>query len=221
MVTHDVETSSGMDFVPRLMDIDDAFGIKLSFQVVPEGSYAVSPKLLGTIRGRGFELGIQDLSHDGNLFDDWKRFRIRAQSINRHVEAYGATGFRAGRLYRNVDWYDELDVSYDMSVPNVGHLDAQRGGCCTVFPYFIGKILELPLTASQDYSVFHILGDYSVGLWKKQIDLVRARNGLASFIIHPDYVRESKALAVYESLLATPRGPAQERGSLGSHSPVK
>jgi hypothetical protein len=40
-----------------------------------------------------------------------------------------------------------------MSVPNVGHLEVQRGGC-TVMPYFIGRIVELPVTTSQDYSVF-------------------------------------------------------------------
>jgi hypothetical protein len=201
MVTHDVETQCGIDFVPDLMDIDESFGIMSSFQVVPEGSYPVSPRFLSAIRERGFEIGVQDLTHDGNLFDDRKRFRNRAESINRYIAEWGVTGFRSGRMYRNVDWYDALDICYDMSVPNVAHLEPQRGGCCTVFPYFIGDILELPLTAAQDYSVFHILGDYSVGLWKKQVDLIRAKSGLASFIIHPDYVRHSKALAVYKSLL--------------------
>lgn len=201
MVTHDVETKAGLEFVPDLMDMDEGFGIKSSFQVIPEGSYVVSSNLRSSIRRRGFELGIQDLSHDGNLFDDWSRFRIRAASINRYVEEYGAKGFRSGRMYRNLDWYDALAVSYDMSVPNVGHLEPQRGGCCTVFPYFIGGILELPLTASQDYSLFHILGDYSIDLWKKQIDLVRGKSGLASFIIHPDYVMENGAQAVYKALL--------------------
>ena len=28
-------------------------------------------------------------------------------------------------------------------------------------PYFIGHVLELPLTTAQDYTVFHVLGDYS------------------------------------------------------------
>ena len=59
-----------------------------------------------------------------------------------------------------------------MSVPNVAHLEPQRGGCCTVMPYFIGDILELPLTTTQDYSLFHILGDYSIALWKQQIELI-------------------------------------------------
>lgn len=45
-------------------------------------------------------------------------------------------------------------------------------------PYFIGKTLELPLTTIQDYSQFNILNDYSIDLWKKQIDLIRKHYGI-------------------------------------------
>jgi hypothetical protein len=88
-----------------------------------------------------------------------------------------------------------------MSVPNVAHLEPQRGGCCTVFPYFIGSILEIPLTTIQDYSLFHILGEYSVDLWKKQIALIREKHGLVSLIVHPDYIMEKRALEAYKTLL--------------------
>ena len=66
--------------------------------------------------------------------------------------------------------------------------EPKRGGCCTVFPFFVCNVLELPLTTSQDYSIFHILNDYSIDLWKKQLDLIRKRNGLISFLAHPDYL---------------------------------
>ena len=89
-----------------------------------------------------------------------------------------------------------------MSVPNAAHLEPQRGGCCTVMPYFVGDILELPLTTTQDYSLFHILGDYSTALWKAQTELILSKNGLISFITHPDYLSEQRALAVYTELLA-------------------
>jgi hypothetical protein len=201
IVTHDVETQAGVSSTPSLMDIDDAFGIKASFQVVPQERYPVSKDFLSGIRDRGFELNIQDLSHDGNLFNDREEFLLRSRSINQYLEEYRAQGFRSGCMYRNVDWYDALDISYDMSIPNVAHLEPQRGGCCTVFPYFVGGILELPLTTIQDYSLFHILGDYSTELWKKQIALISKKHGLVSFIVHPDYIMENRALAVYKTLL--------------------
>ena len=104
-------------------------------------------------------------------------------------------------LYRNLDWYDSFDFSYDMTVPNVAHLDPQRGGCCTIFPFSVGKILEIPLTMTQDYTLFHIFNNYSIDLWKTQVGLVLARHGLISFNVHPDYIIERRAGAVYEELL--------------------
>jgi len=66
---------------------------------------------------------------------------------------------------------------------------------------FVGKILELPLTTLQDHSLFNILGDYSIDLWKTQIQMISARHGLISFITHPDYLIETRARAVYSKLL--------------------
>jgi hypothetical protein len=201
MVTHDVETMAGVRFAPRLMDIDEAFGVRASFQVIPQKQYPVSSEFLNAIRSRGHELNVQDLTHEGNLFSDREEFLRRSRLINRYLEEYGSHGFRSGRMYRNVDWYEALDISYDMSVPNVAHLEAQRGGCCSIFPYFIDSVLEIPLTAAQDYSLFHILDDYSIDLWKNQIALITEKHGLMSFNVHPDYVMEKRALDVYKALL--------------------
>src|SRR2546427_11913316 len=68
-------------------------------------------------------------------------------------------------------------------------------------PFFIGRILELPLTTIQDYSLFHILNDYSIELWKRQIDSITEKHGLASFLVHPDYVIEKRARTTYQALL--------------------
>ena len=143
------------------MDIDDSFGIKASFQIVPEERYSAPFNLMDTMRNRGFEVNIQDLNHDGRLFDNKEEFLRRASIVNKYAQLQKAKGFRAAMLYRRPDWYDNLDFSFDMSMPNVAHLDPQRGGCCTVLPYFIGRILELPVTTTQDYTLFHILNQRS------------------------------------------------------------
>ena len=201
-MTHDVETSCGANFCPQLMDLDDSFGIKSSFQVVPEDRYDVPPSFLENIRKRGFEVNVHDLNHDGRLFSNRVEFLRRAGQINSYGQQWGAVGFRSAILYRNIDWYDALDFSYDMSIPNVARLDPQPGGCCTVLPYFIGNIVELPVTTTQDYSLFHILHDYSIRLWKEQVSLIQEKHGLISFIIHPDYIISATARRVYVELLA-------------------
>lgn len=204
-ITHDVETEQGMAFCDQLMDIDDSFDLKASIQLVPEGRYKVTADFIQGIRDRGFEVNLQDLNHDGHLFSNHQEFLRRAERINEYARTYQIEGFRAAVLYRNLEWLGALHISFDMSVPNVAHLDPQRGGCCTVMPYFVGNILEIPVTTTQDYMLFHLLNKYSLDLWKAQADLIVKKNGLASFIVHPDYVSERSARAVYQNLLSSLR----------------
>lgn len=202
IVTHDVEDPIGQNYCPQLMDIDEAYGFRSSFQVVPEDRYPVSDEYLASIVDRGFEVNVHDLKHDGLLFVEHDEFLKRAERINEYGRRFNSTGFRAGIMYRNADWYDALDFQYDMSIPNVAHLDPQRGGCCTVMPYFIGDMVELPLTCTQDYTLFNILGDYTTSLWEKQIEMIMANNGLITILVHPDYIIEPRASRTYKALLS-------------------
>jgi hypothetical protein len=201
IMTHDVETSVGRNFSSQLMDLDESHGIKASFQVIPEERYEVPNEYVEEIKRRGFEFNVHDLNHDGRLYHEREEFLRRAVIINDYARKYHAQGFRAGAMNRKLDWYDAFEFSYDMSLPNVAHLEPKRGGCCTVMPFFIGNILELPLTTIQDYSLVHVLGEYSIDLWKKQLGMIRERNGLMSFIVHPDYVIDPSVRRLYESLL--------------------
>lgn len=201
MMTHDVETSRGRDSCIALMDLNDSFGVKSSFQFVPEERYDIPERLFRLIRERGFEINVHDLNHDGLLFRNRQEFLRRAAKINQYVRKFDAAGYRSGALYRNPDWYDAFEFSYDMSFPNVAHLDPQSGGCCTTKPYFIGKILEIPVTAAQDYTLFHILQQYSTLLWKKQVELISGKHGLSTFVVHPDYVMEARPRKIYAELL--------------------
>ncbi len=200
-MTHDVETDAGLKFRNELMDINDSYHIKTSFQLIPDARYLVGEEELTSIKSRGFEVNVHDLKHDGQLFSSRKIFMESAPQINRYGVAFGSRGFRSAILYRNQEWFSELDFSYDMSVPNVGHLDPQRGGCCTVMPYFIGDLLEIPVTVTQDYTLFHVLETYSLDLWQQQTSLIMQQHGLMSFIVHPDYLDTPKAREAYAALL--------------------
>jgi hypothetical protein len=206
ILTHDVETAAGRDFCSRLMDLNESYGIHSSFQVVPEQRYRVPAEFLNEIQERGFEVNIHDLNHDGSLFFEKDEFVRRAAKINDYGRRFGALGFRSAVLYRNLEWLGALDFVYDMSVPNSAPLDPQRGGCCTVMPYFIDGLVELPLTTVQDYSLFHVLGIYEMEVWERQITSILSHYGLLSFLIHPDYVIESRAQDAYRRLLERLRG---------------
>ncbi|MGH9220751.1 MAG: hypothetical protein ACRD1W_15705, partial [Vicinamibacterales bacterium] len=201
MMTHDVEGQEGVDYCDALMDIDDSYGVKSAFQLIPEGREEQWRQTAGRLRPRGFEVNLHDLNHDGRLFADKEAFFRHARRINDYAREFGCEGFRSGAMYREQSWFGAFKFSYDMSVPNAAHLEPQRGGCCTVMPYFVGNILELPLTTVQDYTLFHILNDYSTTLWKEQIRLIRERHGLISVITHPDYLVGQRERGVYIELL--------------------
>src|SRR5271166_6454269 len=116
MMTHDIETVVGRDACSELMDLDDSFGIKACFEIIPEERYEITADFLDTIRRRGFEIGVHDLKHDGGLFDRHDEFLRRASKINQYAKQYGARTFRSAVLYRQPDWLDALQFSTDMSI---------------------------------------------------------------------------------------------------------
>jgi hypothetical protein len=212
IMTHDVETTLGRNFCGALMDIDDEYGIKACFSIVPESRYEVTQDFLDSITRRGFEVIVQDLNHDGRLFKEREEYLRRVQRINEYGAKFGAKGFRSAVLYRNQAWFDSLKFSYDTSVPSVGHLEPQHGGCCTLFPYFIGDLLELPVTTTQDYALFNYLNKYTLTVWERQIEVILQQNGLMNFIVHPDYITTSREQKLYTDLLSHLSHLSRNRG---------
>jgi len=56
------------------------------------------------------------------------------------------------------------------------------------------------------------LHDYSIDLWKQQLGFIAGTHGLASFIVHPDYIIEKRARATYQALLEHLAQMREERG---------
>src|SRR5262249_8065181 len=150
------------DYCDFLMGLDDSCGIKTAFQLIPEGAYKSFEEIVSRIRSRGFEVNIHDLDHDGRLYKQKDVFLERAKRINNYARRYGMRGFRSGSMHRRQEWFGNLDFQYDMSVPTVSHLEPQKGGCCTVTPYFVDGVLELPLTTIQDHGMFYVLSNRSL-----------------------------------------------------------
>ena len=108
MMTHDVEGPAGAAFCDELMDLDERFGIRSAFQVVPDAPWSSKVVDAGSwsmqLKRRGFEVNVHDLSHDGRLFRDRERFLRHAAAINARGREFGSRGFRSGAMYRRQDW---------------------------------------------------------------------------------------------------------------------
>ena len=97
---------------------------------------------------------------------------------------------------------DELPVAYDSSFPDSDPFEPQPGGCCSIFPFRFGDVVELPVTLAQDHTLFVILGERTPRLWVEKTAWIARHHGLVNLITHPDYLTDPALLAIYDEFLA-------------------
>ena len=204
VLTHDVETGDGLALIPRVMDIEQARGLKSSFNFVAQ-DYEVRESLLQGVRDSGFEIGVHGYSHDRLMFARRSTFLKRVGVVNDYARRWGAVGFRSPATYRNLEWFGDLDFEYDSSVTDVAAYEPQPGGCASIFPYEIGRITELPITMPQDHTLFGLLGHTDSKAWLAKLERIRGAHGMACMLTHPDpragYIGREENEAHYREVL--------------------
>lgn len=193
VITHDVESKKGLDNCRALMDLEEKYGIRSSFNFVA-GDYDVPQDLLDEMHRRGFEVGIHGFHHNGNLFRSKKVFQEHAYKINEAIERWGASGFRAPSMYHNLDWLHELNIRYDASTFDTDPFEPQPDAAKTIFPFHVtaeGKqgYIELPYTLPQDFLLFILMQEKDTRIWENKLRWIVDQGGIALFITHPDYIR--------------------------------
>jgi hypothetical protein len=204
VLTHDVESARGYGFVREVMELEERYGFRSSFNFVPE-DYHVEPSLIGEMRERGFEVGVHGLKHDGSLFQSRRGFQTRALKINDYLKQWDAVGFRAPFTHRNPDWMQALDIEYDCSFFDTDPFETIPGGTMSIWPFMIGHFVELPYTLPQDHTLIATLGESSPRLWLEKVEFIEEHCGLAMMITHPDYLRDPLYMRIYEEFLAAMR----------------
>jgi peptidoglycan/xylan/chitin deacetylase (PgdA/CDA1 family) len=200
VLTHDVETAEGQARVRELADLDAAYGFRSSFNFVAEG-YPLDRSLIEELRERGFEVGIHGLTHDGRLFRSEAEFSRRARALNHHVRRLDAVGFRSPLTHRHPEWMQALEIEYDLSFFDTDPYEPMPGGTMSLWPFAIGRFLELPYTLAQDHTLIAILGETTPRLWLDKVDFLRAYAGLALLNTHPDYLTLPHMREVYTDFL--------------------
>lgn len=193
VLMHDVETERGQGKCRQLMQLEQSMGFRSSFNFVPE-RYAVSSKLRQDLVKEGFEIGVHGLKHDGKLFLSRSKFQHDAVYINRYLKDWGSVGFVSPSMHRNLDWMHDLDIEYDASTFDTDPFEPQPGGMETIFPFTVhgeaGRkgYVELPYTLPQDFTLFVLMKERDIDIWKKKLDWIAANGGMALLITHPDYM---------------------------------
>ncbi len=193
VLTHDVDTAEGQDRCERLLEMEKALGFRSSFNFVPR-RYEVSTGLRRCLGAAGYEVGVHGLYHDGKYYESRETFRSRAALINGYLREWGAVGFRSPSMLHNLEWILDLDIEYDASTFDTDPFEPQPDGVGTIFPFQVkGKgedrnYIELPYTLPQDFTLFVLMKEKTIDIWKRKLDWIAAKGGMALVNTHPDYM---------------------------------
>lgn len=193
LLTHDVDTAKGQARCRDLADLERRLGFVASYNFVPE-RYEVSAELRNYLTENGFEVGVHGLNHDGKYFTSRAIFRERAIKINRYINEWGSVGFRAPSMLHNLSWLHELDIQYDSSTFDTDPFEPQPDGVGTIYPFWVPSgngrtgYVEIPYTLPQDFTLFVIMQHRNIDMWKRKLDWIASKGGMALMLIHPDYV---------------------------------
>ena len=193
VLTHDIESGRGHEKCDNLIKIEKRLGFISSFNFVAEG-YKDLPELRHYLVNNGFEVGVHGLTHDGKLYTSKKIFDQQAQRINQYLKEWKAAGFRSPSMHCNLEWIHELDIEYDASTFDTDPFEPQPEGIRSIFPFWVsgnGKkrgYVELPYTLPQDFTLFVLMQEKSPDIWKRKLDWIAEKGGMALMIVHPDYL---------------------------------
>ena len=206
VLTHDVDTQTGQEKCMDLVKIEKQMGFRSSYNFVPE-RYKVSSDLRHYLVENGFEVGVHGLNHDGKLYTSRKIFQERAVRINFYLNDWGSIGFRSPAMHHNLDWIHDLDIEYDASTFDTDPFEPQSDGVGTIFPFWVQRkftregYMELPYTLPQDFTLFVILREKNIDIWKQKLDWIADKGGMVLLNTHPDYMKfadeKEKSIEIY------------------------
>lgn len=194
VLTHDIEQQSGVSHCEQLASLEEKRQLRSAFGFVPL-RYQTPESLRRALVDRGHEVMVHDLYHDGKLFRNWRKFGERRGAVNEFLQLWESRGFSSGSMHHNLQWMSHLNIDYSISTYDVDPFEPQACGSGRIFPYWVQSrkevgpgFVELPYTLPQDFTLFVLLQERNNAIWRKKLDWIAAKGGMALIKTHPDYM---------------------------------
>src|SRR5258708_4795617 len=193
VLTHDVESARGLGRVEHVARQELRQGLRSAFNFVPEGEYRVPDVLREKLDRAGFEVGVHGLEHDGKLYRSKAGFGRKAAFIREYLRKWNSCGFRSPLMQHRLGWLHELGLEYDASTFDTDPFEPESDGVGTIFPFWVpgpddSGYVELPYTLVQDFTLFVVLRERNIEIWKHKLAWIAERGGMALLNTHPDYM---------------------------------
>ena len=200
VLTHDVESPFGLEHIARMADLEEKYGFRSALNF-PLDQYPIEWRRLDDLKRRGFEFGAHGLAHDGRLFRSQEDFAALAPRLERFAGERNFRGFRSPSTLRRIEWLTRLHFDFDSSFADTDPYEPQPGGSCSIFPFFLGDMVELPYTVPQDHTLIHLLRRDPLPVWTAKFQWIASLGGMILTLTHPDYSGVEPYLSAYEELL--------------------
>jgi peptidoglycan/xylan/chitin deacetylase (PgdA/CDA1 family) len=202
VLTHDVESKKSHSFIPVVADLEEKYGFRSLFNIVGD-QIPKDKTMLQEMRDRGFEIGLHGYHHDERNYRSRQNFLDSSIHLNNCLKELNAIGYRSPLNLRNPEWMQVLEIDYDLSFFDTDPFEPIPGGTMNIWPFRIGRFIELPATLVQDNTLVNLLGERTPRIWLEKVEFLKRYHGMALLNSHPDYLMNKEVWNVYETFLRT------------------
>ena len=121
--------------------------------------------------------------------------------LERFAHEHELKGFRSPSTLRRLECIQRMSFDFDSSYSDTDPYEPQPGGSCSIYPFFLGRMVELPYTVPQDHTLIHLLRRELLPVWISKVNWIASLGGMILTITHPDYSGVEPYLSQYEELL--------------------
>lgn len=192
VLTHDVESKKGLKDLSKLLDIERKHNVFSTINFI-SNSYKIGDSFVKSIKSEGFDVGCHGYNHDNRLiFLKDKKLKERFENMNKFAQKHGIHGFRSPSLMRSKKLFEYISkhFKFDSSIPDTER-NSQMGvstGCGSIYPFYIGDLLEIPLTLPQDSNLvpYEYMPEQVLTLWLMKLKWIKKMGGIVVLNTHSE-----------------------------------
>jgi hypothetical protein len=218
VLMHDVDTEKGHEKCLQLMQLDEKMGFRSSFNFVPERYHVSSEVRRILVEkgfevgvhglkhdGKLFlsrKIFLEQAAQINRYLKDWQSVGFVSPSMHRNLDwihdlnvEYDASTFDTDPFEPQPDGVGTIFPFWVSATPNTQATQVTQATQATRItrnskPETVLRngYIELPYTLPQDHSLFVIMGEKNIDIWKKKLDWIAEHGGMALLITHPDYM---------------------------------
>lgn len=209
VLTHDIDSGAGFQWVAKTAGIEEKYGFRSSWNVVPK-HYRVQKDVLYELLEKGHEIGLHGIWHSNiETFLSEDRIRREFSGLKNFINEFSIKGYRSPCWYRTNSMFQVLSefFAYDLSCLDNDLIATANGGVGFMRPFRMDSgLIELPCTLLFEAPLsFKVPPEKFTEYWLPKIKFIKASNGMLLVNTHPDpyFSGNDRLLASYETLLRT------------------